>query len=53
MEQLIDVCPVCSAKNIHLLDDMCKGCASDMDVACSKDVFTWVDYYFLSKGMTE
>jgi hypothetical protein len=63
-ELLLDVCPVCSAKNIHILADMCGGCEAEMEfrvhqennigkaVDYGSQTVNWVDsYFFLNNGV--
>lgn len=40
---LLDICPVCSAQNIHLLDDMCEDCENADSVSDTKDPFLKTD----------
>lgn len=53
---LLDVCPVCNAKNIHLLEDMCDSCHEtmdngvrweDWDNAMNSNLMKFIDSYFM------
>lgn len=55
---LLDICPVCNAKNINILEDMCGGCEAEMEfrvhqenniektVDYGSQTVNWVDSYF-------
>ncbi len=51
---LLDICPVCSAQNIHLLEDMCEYCEEGSGVPIfrpsfnsSFDMHELVNSYFM------
>ena len=47
-ERMIDVCPVCSAQNTHLLADMCERCERGWWIV--DNLTCWIDSYFYTKG---
>jgi len=53
---LLDVCPVCNAKNINILEDMCESCQETMesgvrweewDMVMNSNLIKFIDSYFM------